>query len=66
MKGIHIFPKSFILKVNMIARLVFELAYYDVSVKHLCFSTTKIPHQIVFSNYQMNVICTLQCSYIEE
>ena len=29
-KGIHIFPKSISPKVNIIAWLEFELAYYDV------------------------------------
>ena len=32
---VHDFPKAFIQKVNLIAGLVFELTYYDVSVKHV-------------------------------
>ena len=31
-------------KVNVIARLAFELTYYDVAVQHVSHYATKIPH----------------------
>ena len=31
----HTFPKGISLKVNVIALLGFELAYYDVAAKHI-------------------------------
>ena len=34
-KRVHTFPKGISPKGNIIARLEFELAYYDVTVKHL-------------------------------
>ena len=33
-KGFHIFPKGMSLKVNVIARLEFELANYDIAAQH--------------------------------
>ena len=39
-KGVHAFPKSIYLKVNVIARLTFELAYNDVVVQHVSHYTT--------------------------
>ena len=32
--GVHAFPKSMSLKVNVIVWLEFELVYYDVAVRH--------------------------------
>ena len=32
-KGVHTFPKGICSKVNVIARLEFELAYYDSAVR---------------------------------
>ena len=34
-KRVHIFPKGIKQKVNVVARQEFELAYYDVAVKHI-------------------------------
>ena len=34
-KGVHTFPKSISLKVNVIVRLEFELAYYNVADQHV-------------------------------
>ena len=34
-KEVHAFPKSITLKVNLIARLEFELTYYNVAVQHI-------------------------------
>ena len=33
-KGVHTFPKGICPKVNVIAWLEFEFAYYDVAVQH--------------------------------
>ena len=45
------FPKSISPKVNVIARLEFELAYYDVIVQHFSHYATGIfvPQQIVLA-----------------
>ena len=43
-KGVHTFPKGICLKVNIIARLEFELAYYDSAVHRFNHYTTRTPH----------------------
>ena len=35
-KEVLTFPKVISAKVNVIARLEFELAYYDVALQHVC------------------------------
>ena len=42
-KGVHIFLKGICPKVNVIARLKFELAYYDSAVQRFNHYTTRIP-----------------------
>ena len=42
-KGVHTFPKSICLKVNVIARVDFELAYYDSAVHRVNHYNTKAP-----------------------
>ena len=42
-KGVHIFPKSSDPKVTAIARLEFELVYYDVAVYHVNHYATETP-----------------------
>ena len=42
-KGVHTFPKGIYPKVNVIARLEFELAYYDSAVHCFNHYTTKTP-----------------------
>ena len=32
-KGVHTFPKGIYLKVNVITRVEFELAYYNIAVQ---------------------------------
>ena len=44
-KGVHIFPKGICPKVNVIARLKYELAYYDSAVHRINHYTTKTPHK---------------------
>ena len=45
-KGVHSFPKGICPKVNVIARLELELAYYDSAVRRFNHYTTRIPpHQ---------------------
>ena len=42
-KGVHTFPKGICLNVNVIARLEFELAYYDSAVHRFNHYTTRTP-----------------------
>ena len=42
-KGVHTFPKGICPKVNVIARLEYELAYYDSAVHRFNDYTTRIP-----------------------
>ena len=45
-KGVHAFPKGICPKVNVIARLEYEFAYYDSAVHRFNHYTTRTPHQI--------------------
>ena len=46
-KKIHIFPKGISPKVNVIARLESELAYYNVTVQHVThYTVVTLPHEI--------------------
>ena len=42
-KGVHTFPKGICPKVNVIARLEYELAYYDSAVHRFNHYTTRTP-----------------------
>ena len=42
-KGVHIFPKGICPKVNVIAQLEYELAYYDSAVHHFNHYPTRTP-----------------------
>ena len=42
-KGVHTFPKGICPKVNIIARLEFELAYYDSVVQRFNHYATRTP-----------------------
>ena len=42
-KGVHAFPNGICPKVNVIARLVYELAYYDSAVHRFNHYTTRTP-----------------------
>ena len=42
-KGVHTFPKGICPKVNVIARLEYELAYYDSAVHRFNNYTTRTP-----------------------
>ena len=42
-KGVHIFPKGICPKVNVIARLEYELAYFDSAVNRFNHYTTRTP-----------------------
>ena len=42
-KGVHNFPKGICPKVNVMARLEYELAYYDSAVHRFNHYTTKTP-----------------------
>ena len=39
--GVHSFPKAISSKVNVIARLDFEIANYDVTVQYIIYHGTK-------------------------
>ena len=43
-KGVHTFPKGICPKINVIARLEYELAYYDSAVHRFNHNTTRTPH----------------------
>ena len=47
-KGVHTFPKGICPKVNIIARLENELAYYDFAVHRFNHSTTRTPPMVVW------------------
>ena len=42
--GVHTFPKGICPKVNVIAQLEFELGYYDSTVQHFSYYTTRTLH----------------------
>ena len=42
-KGVHTFPKGICPKVNVIARLEYELTYYDSAVQRFNHYTTRTP-----------------------
>ena len=48
-KGVHTFPKGICLKVNVIARLEFELAYNDSALQCFNHYTTRTPPIFFFS-----------------
>ena len=49
-KGVHTFPKGICPKVNIIARLEYELAYYDSAVHRFNHYTTKTPPVLKMRN----------------
>ena len=49
-KNIHTFPKGICLKVNVIARLEFEFAYYDSVVHHFNYYTMRTPPELCVAN----------------
>ena len=55
-KGVHTFPKGICPKVNIIARLENELAYYDSAVHRFNHYTTRTPPDLLLNNQQW-LIC---------
>ena len=48
-KGVHTFPKGICLKVNVIARLEYELTYYESAVHHFNhYTPTRTPPDFKF------------------
>ena len=45
--GVHTFPKGICPKVNIIARLEYELAYYDSAVHRFNHYATRTPPSLV-------------------
>ena len=54
-KGVHTFPKGICPKVNVIARLEYELAYYDSAVHRFNHYTTKTPLCIIMLWALLNI-----------
>ena len=44
----HTFPKGFSLKMNLIVRLEFKLAYFEAAVQYLSHYATKTPLEYSF------------------
>ena len=53
-KEVHTFPKSISSKVNVIASLEFEHAYYDVAVLHVSHDATGTPPKNLVSTSSKN------------
>ena len=52
MKGFIYLSKVFVSKVSRIARLEFELAYYNAAVQHVShYATDTLPYNCMQSNY---------------
>ena len=60
-KGVHTFPKGICPKVNVIARLEYELAYYDSAVHRFNHCTTRTPLHSTVSKWMNNVDKNYQC-----
>ena len=58
-KGDHIFVNGFSPKVNVIARLGFELAYLEAIVKHFSFYTRGTPPP---SELQVTILAQILCT----
>ena len=57
-KLVHTFPKGISLKVNVIARLEFELTYYDAAVQHIShYSPPIISSEITLEDMMYNKKC---------
>ena len=56
-KGVHTFPKGICPKVNVIARLEFELAYYDSTTHPFNYYTTMSPQECVESYIYFVPVC---------
>ena len=50
-KWVHAFPKGICPKANVIARLEFELAYYDTTVHRFNHYTTRNPQPPIYPLY---------------
>ena len=48
-KGPHVFPKGISSKVNVIARLEFELVNYDIATQHVSYFTTGVLPRLSFN-----------------
>ena len=64
-KGVHTFPKGICPKVNVIVRLVFELADYDSAVHRFNHYTARTPSKkgaekafLITKNIMKNLFCT--------
>ena len=55
-KGVHAFPKGIFPKVNVIARLEYELAYYDSAVHRFNPYTTRTPPAVLMCKSPMFIM----------
>ena len=60
-KGVHTFPKGICPKVNVIARLEYELANYDSAVHRFNYYTARTPPIYI---YVCVCVCVCVCVYI--
>ena len=60
-KGVHTFPKSICPKVNVIARLEYELAHYDSAVHRFNHYTTSERQEFIYylKNLGLSIYCSL-------
>ena len=63
-KGVHTFPNGICPKVNVIARLEYELVYYDSAVHRFNHYTTRTPPIMLeakIDNTRQDIKCELCC-----
>ena len=61
-KGVHTFPKAIFSKVNVIARLEYELAYYDSAAHRFNHYTMRTPHCL--NNGSQLVVINLRNTHV--
>ena len=64
-EGVHTFPKGICPKVNVIARLEFELAYYDSAVHRFNHYTTRTPWYYTCANFKLLIQTDLINKFIQ-
>ena len=57
-KSVHIFPRGISRNVNTIAQLEFELAYFDVTIRHLA-TTPRVfhPYRLLLLTLNHIIVC---------
>ena len=62
--GVHTFPKGICPKVNVIARLEYELTYYDSAVQRFNHLHHEDTPYLQFDIFEFFIIITNICNYI--